>query len=129
MSRLFSVFRNSSRTVQLLESRWALTLCTRLRKSALFCGVTSATEPSHLNEESQAAFCKSADSIDDALLQLLTSNRLINGLAILTGQRPVDALLQLLTSNRLINGLAILTGQRPVALHPDYTVFDSNTFF
>ena len=101
---LFSVFQNSSRAVRLLESRWAPTLYTRLRKSALFCSVTSTTEPIHLNEESQAAFYKSADSIDGALLQLLTSNG-------------------------LINGLAMLTGQRPVAFHPDRTVFDSNAFF
>src|ERR1700751_5704112 len=104
MSMLFSVFRNSSRAVRLLESRWAPILCTRLRKSALFCGVTSATEPSHLNEGSQAAFRKSADGVDSALLQLLTSNG-------------------------LINGLAMLTGQRPVAFHPDHTVFDPNAFF
>ena len=104
MSILFSVFRNSSRAVRLLESRWAPILYTRLYKLVLFCGVTSAIEPSHLNEGSQAAFYKSADSINSALLQLLTSNG-------------------------LINGLSILTGQRPVAFHLDCTVFDSNTFF
>ena len=74
----------------------------RLCKSALFCGVTSATAPGHLNEVLQAAFRKSADGVDGALLQLLTSNG-------------------------LISGLAMLSGQRPVAFHPDHTVFGRNT--